>query len=135
MRGDPLDGADRGVEIRACGARARQDAKRMDADRSRDAERPPGQDARDVGAVPPLQRRRRIAVVGVVAGRPIGRAAREIADPVGASLELAVGAAHAGVDHVGVDAGAIAGWHEAAVERQRALVDAIESPRCFPRRL
>ena len=45
--------------------------------------------------------------------------------------ELAMRAAHAGVDHVGMDAGAVAAGREAAVERERALIDAIQSPRRF----
>ena len=38
-------------------------------------------------------------------------------------------AAHAGVNHIGVDAGAVGAESEAAVERQGALIDPIEAPR------
>ena len=41
--------------------------------------------------------------------RRVARPGREVADPVDASVELAMRAAHAGVDQVGVDAGAVAG--------------------------
>lgn len=60
---------------------------------------------------------------------PYPDAGGEVADPVDASAELAVGASHAGVDHVRVHPAAVGRRDESAVEREGALIDAVESPR------
>ena len=69
VRRDPLDGADSGGVVGARGTGARQDAKGMDARGTCDAECLARQDARDVGAMSAIGRRRRIAVIGVDHGR------------------------------------------------------------------
>ena len=135
VRRDPLDGADRRGVVGARGAGARQDAKRVNTYRARDAERPSRQDARDMSPVSAIGRRRRIAVIGVGDGRLIARSRGEIADPVHPSVEFAMAPADAGVDDVGMNARAIAGRREAAIKRKGALVDAIESPRSSAGRL
>ena len=66
-----------------------------------------------------------VAVAGVSAG---GIAADEIADPVGASGEVVMQSPDAGIDDVGVDAGAGAGRAQPCIEWERALVEAVEPP-------
>jgi hypothetical protein len=82
-----------------------------------------------MSAVPSIRRRRRIAIVSVVGSQTIADAGGEVADPVGAAVELAMRPPYAGVDDIRMHAGTVPGRDEPAVERERALIDAIEAPR------
>ena len=101
----------------------------MNAHRTRDAERSSRDDAGDVRPVAAVGRRRRIAIVSVLHRGPIARSRCEVADPVCASLEFTVRTPHARIDHVNVNAGAVASRIKAPVERERLLIDAIQAPR------
>jgi len=79
-------------------------------------------------AVAALGRGRRIAVIRILDRGEVAGAGGEVADPVDPAVELAVRAAHAGVNHIGVDTGAVGAGSEAAVERQSALIDPVEAP-------
>jgi hypothetical protein len=99
----------------------------VDADRASNAERLSAKNAGDVGPVP--SRRWRVAVVGGSDGRAIASTGGEIADPLDAVAKLAMCAPDPGVDHIRVNTSPISGHLKPPVERQRALVDAIQSPR------
>ena len=100
----------------------------MNARRTCDAEGSSRHDAGDVRPVAAVLRRRRIAIVSVLHRGPITASRREVADPVCASLEFTVRTPHARIDHVNVNAGAVASRIEAPVERERLLIDAIQAP-------
>ncbi len=112
MADDPVDAGDHGG-VGALAA-AVEDAHGVEGDALGDAGGGAAEDAGDVGAVA-------VAVVGAAAVDGVVAGA----DAAG---ELFMGGVDAGIDDIGMDAGAGGGVVIEAVERAGALVDAVEVP-------